>query len=424
MKPSILVVSSFPPKGQTHNKKIVGVASYTKNLLFSLSGQKIVLAEKLPGETNYTEGEIEVRRIWKRNSFLTFFQLFKEIHKFKEKTVLFEFEHAMFGGVLHLIPLPFFLFAAEKILGKKIFFVFHQVIGDIDSLSGHLNLKKNSLKTNILNLMISIFYKMVLLTVNKVIVFEEELKQRLGNFQKIEVIPHGVERFDGKLTKRETRKKLGIPNKKFVLLCFGFLAWYKGSDLIIDKFANLPKKIKKDFLLILAGGPNPNHTDKSFYNKYINKVKEKAQKNAVLVTDFVPEEQIPLYFEASDFILFPYRTFISASGPMSLALSFEKPFLISPALKAMTKTKDFAWAMRQSGISQKDLIFYLDSKGLERMLKALKTRNFRQNLVKFIKVLKNERYFEKIAVNYERILFQDSKEIAPKPYSSLDLELS
>lgn len=424
MKPSILVISSFPPKGQTHNKKIVGIASYTKNLLSSLSGHKIVLAEKLPGETNCTEGETEVRRIWKRDSFSTFFRLFMSMRKFKEKTILFEFEHAMFGEALSLIPLPFFLFFVNKILDKKVFFVFHQVIGNIDELAGHLNLKRRSLKSYILNLLIPIFYKLTLMNVTKAVVFEEDLKKRLGNSEKIEVIPHGVEIFVNKLNVGQARKQLGLPNDKFILLCFGFLAWYKGSDLIVDIFAHLPKKIRQNFSLILAGGPNPNHIGKSFYNKYINKVKESAKRNGVLVTGFVPEEEIPLYFEASDLILLPYRTFMSASGPMSLALSFEKPFLISPALNAMTKTKDFAWAMRQSGISEKDLIFRRSETNLENMLKAFQVGNLKQNLIKFNKVLRNERYFEKIAVNYERILFQGSSENVSKPYPSLKPELA
>lgn len=432
MKPSILIISSFPPKGQTHNKKIVGVASYTRNLLRSIPGRKVVLAEILPGEKNYKEDSIEVRRVWKRNSIFAFFSLFKAILKDKESsTILFEFEHAMFGGPLSLIPLPFFLFITNKVWGKKVIFVFHQVIGNINELAGHLNLKKRSLKSCILNLLIPAFYKLALMNVTKAIVFEESLKERLAKFDdplKIEVIPHGVEVFDSKLASQgdpllRTRRQLGLPNDKFILLCFGFLAWYKGSDLIIKMFAKLPKRIKENSLLILGGGPNPNYANKSFYNEYIERLKEEAQKNGILVTGFIPEEKIPLYFKASDVVLLPYRTFMSASGPMSMALSFEKPFLISSVLSPLVKTQDFKSALEKSNLSKNDLIFNLNGKSLENKIRSLKTGNLRQNLVKFSKVLKGERYFKKIAVNYERILFQGSDEIAQELYPGFEPEL-
>jgi hypothetical protein len=91
MKHSLLVISSYPPQGITHHKAVVGVATYTKNTLTSLakSDQDLsitVLAEKLPSSPDYQDGQIGIKRIWKRNSLSSQVSILQHILFSNDKT--------------------------------------------------------------------------------------------------------------------------------------------------------------------------------------------------------------------------------------------------------------------------------------------------------------------------------------------------
>ena len=369
-KKRLLVITSYPEKGTTHGKQTVGVASYAKNTLKALlqATQNLditVLAEKLDdSEHSYKDEGVAVKRVWERKSFLTFWHLTAEILNSHQKTkdILLELELAMFGGTVQLLPLPLFLLAM-KLSGRKVTIVNHQVISDIDELSGHINREKGSPVLKFYNASLKILYKAELLLASRIIVFDEVFKDklmRLGSTQKISVIPHGVETFRNVIGREEAKKKLGIKPSEFVILSFGYLAWYKGTDILVQamkKFKSTTGNKARDTLLILAGGPNTNHMDKKFYQDYIEKIENGCRDTGSWVTGYVSESDIELYYQASDIVVFPYRTLMSSSGPLSIALSFKKPFLVSAAMKEIFETNDVKKIIERLKIDKKDVYF-------------------------------------------------------------------
>jgi glycosyltransferase involved in cell wall biosynthesis len=411
----LLVISSYPEKGFIHGSSTVGIASYTKNTLLAL--QKVaseentplsitIFAEKLKNvkknELEYSEDSMKVQRIWKRDSLTVFIPLIKALVKNPAENVLIEFELSMFGGVISLLQFPFFL-ALLKLKNKTITIVLHQVIEDIGSLSAHVNLPIKSFRTTLINYCIKYFYTLLLSIVDKVIVFEEDLKEKLSKYttkNNIVVIPHGVESFLSKYSKKYAKEKLNITSE-FTILCFGYLAWYKGSDWIIKEFLKLPNK-NNPMELIMAGGPNPNHLSKPFYTTYIQSLKDMASASPFIqITDFVPEESIALYYLAADIVVLPYRTFMSSSGPLSIALSFNKPFLFSENLKAILKTSDFKESIEKLNINPKDLCFSLeDDSFIEKTQKYRENKEALLKLENVSKKLHSARQFESIAKRY------------------------
>lgn len=405
----LLVVSSYPENGKTHGKKTVGVASYTKNTLDAICNVKktdiTVLAEKFEGEDNfYTDSEIKVKRVWKRNSVFTFFLILSEIIKNHKdtKNVLVELELAMFGNQIYLIPLPFFLLVL-KILNKNVTIVIHQVISDIQELSGHISIYKPGFKTTLLNLYIKVFYFLILLFSNKAIVFDEILAERLhklGNKNKIVVIPHGVEDFKNNINKDLAKLKLKIPKNNFVILYFGYLAWYKGIDWLLNEFSKIPENKRKNITLLIAGGKNPNHLDKSSYEVFIEKVEKEAKNKSIILSGYVKQEEIPLYFQACDVVVLPYRTLMSASGPLSIAISFKKPFLVSEKLKQIFDTKDIKEIIESLKINKNDLIFPLNSSFYQKV-EAIKNNPSLQDGIKRLTMsLYNSRSWKNIGIKY------------------------
>ncbi|OGG17536.1 hypothetical protein A3D78_02775 [Candidatus Gottesmanbacteria bacterium RIFCSPHIGHO2_02_FULL_39_14] len=411
----LLVITSYPVKGKIHGVGTVGIASYTKNTLLNIlkaaktagvSLQITVLAEKLSPEQSreYTEDGIKVRRIWQRGSIGSFLEIYREVLKEEADRILLEFEVFMFGNPLNLFFFPMLLLLI-KIKSKKIYFVPHQIIADINDLSGHINLQKNSLGVKFLNVLIDLFFRISIQLTFQTIVFEESLKKKFrGNLlKKIKVIPHGVERVTPVLTAGEARKQLGIKDE-FVVLYFGFLAWYKGADWLVENIKD------QNIKLIIAGGANPNHLDKPYYHKYLKSIEEAAEASngKITVTGFVEEKNIELYFRAADLVILPYRTFMSSSGPMSIAFSFGKPVILSDALLPYKATPDFAMCMEEVNLSDEEIFFSLSDDSLNKILSGIKSHGLGK-LADFSLLMKEKRSFNRIGEDYFRFIFDDEK---------------
>lgn len=407
----LLVISSYPPKDSTHHEKIVGVASYTKNTLEALpnDAEITVFAETLPGEkNNYTTENIQVQRIWKRNSIWVFPTLFKQIlSKHKETTqILIAVEVAMFGGKVALLLLPFFI-AMLRLLRKDVTIVIHQVITDIGELSGHVYTYEG-ISAWITNIVLVLYYKAMLFTASQSIVMDEVLKQRLaslGDSKKILVIPHGVEHFSAVPSQQQAKRTLKIKKDTFVLLYFGFLAWYKGTDMLVKAIQEIPKNKRNNLTLILAGGPNPNHADKPSYMRYIQEIESICQQEGIRVTGFVPEKDIPTYFAASDLVVFPYRTLMSASGPLSMAFSFGKPFLISSSLKSIMRTKDIKECLSRSNVPEESLVITTQKDLIAKIEMMQKNQQKRKKLAMISKEMGMLRAWQTIGKYYTAVLF-------------------
>ncbi|OGH41714.1 MAG: hypothetical protein A3H79_04730 [Candidatus Levybacteria bacterium RIFCSPLOWO2_02_FULL_36_8b] len=412
MNNSLLVITSYPPQGKVHGEKVVGIASYAKNTLLSMPKNLDikVLAEKLANETNHIEENITVERVWKRKSFLLFPILLNYAIKNRDtKNVLIEFEHGMFGEMIHLIPFPLFILLL-RLLGKNVTIALHQVFSDMKAISPHININANSKLNFFFNIFFKVFYKAVLIFSTKIIVFEEELKEKLswhGNSKNIFVIPHGVEKFPkNAISKDEAKSELKLQKNTFIILCFGYLAWYKGTDWIVDKWKVESGKLKvNNIKLIIAGGANPQRLEKEYYKKYVKEIEQKCKENDILLTGFIPEDKISKYFNAADLVVFPYRTFISASGPLSIALSFNKPFIISEQLKEILETKDIKLLISKFQFQKSDLYFENENDFYKKINKIKNDTIYRNKITALSKELAEIRDWEKIGKQYYQTIF-------------------
>lgn len=407
----IVVITSYPKKDNVHGSYTVGVASYAKNTLSYLKKAArnnlsiTVLAEKLPYEKNYTHENIQVKRLWDRNSLLLFPTLLKKIRKDKKTdTVVIEFELAMFGELFYLLPFPLFLLAL-RLMGKNVVVVLHQVLTHVEEVGSHaITLPDNSTIKRLLNLGLKLFYFLLIRLSSKIIVFEENLKDKLsryGDSKKINIIPHGVESTRKISSKKSARRKLHLPENDFIVLVFGFLAWYKGTDWILHAVSHARKEKKnRNIKLILAGGPNPNHKDKAQYSRYIASLMRTARELDVSITGFVPEEQISTYYNASDVVVLPYRTHMSASGPLSMAFTFKKPFLLSNSLKDILSQEDIAKSMNHLKISSDKLTFKEQDDFIEKVYQLKKNKKLQGKLSILSEEIAHSRNWDAIGRRY------------------------
>lgn len=131
--------------------------------------------------------------------------------------------------------------------------------------------------------------------------------------------PHPIyDTYGEPMEKKEARAQLKIPENVPLVLFFGFIRKYKGLDLMLESMRETPQ------IHALVAGEC--YEDWAFYQKIIadNGLSERVH----LFTDFIPAEQVRVYFSAADLVVQPYRT-ATQSGISQIAYHFEKPMVVT-----------------------------------------------------------------------------------------------
>ena len=113
----------------------------------------------------------------------------------------------------------------------------------------------------------------------------------------------------------EAKATLHMENKK-VLLFFGYIRQYKGLKFLLEAMINL--EVEDDYHLLIVG---EFYGDRGLYSEQLALLNERQQ--LTLIDRYVPNEEIPLYFQACDIVVLPYVS-ATQSGIIQIAYGFEK----------------------------------------------------------------------------------------------------
>ncbi len=378
-----LVVSGYPQEKK--GGKNYGIAWYTKQILEPIAkkyNQKFVVLGEKNSDYRGIKSELKagrrilVLRVFNQKKISLYPEILKILNLFPLiKNVYVHSEFGMSGNLWHFgLIIPFLTLIRLK--GKKVYFFAHNIIDNVNMLSGHLNLVKNSFKSQFLNLALRFYYKSLSFLSTKIIVLDQTLKKRLSSFiskRKIITTILPVSPYDGHLTKEEAKEKLGIDQKEKVLLYFGFLTWYKGVDWLIETF-NQIKQTKVKIRLVLAGGPSYTLANQPYYQNFYRQLVTIAKQNPLItITGFVADKDLVYYFRASEALIMPYRGLMGASGVLTQAINFQLPFFIS---KPMGICLDNYWEkLINFNLKKTDLNFDHTTKDLKRILNLIKDEN-------------------------------------------------
>jgi glycosyltransferase involved in cell wall biosynthesis len=139
--------------------------------------------------------------------------------------------------------------------------------------------------------------------------------------EKINVIPHGDYSFfmpDSNLSKVDAKTALGISGNTKTLLFFGSIRPSKGLSTIILALPMVKQSINPVKLLIIG---EPYESYKS-YRALIEQ--NSLQDDIYEKLDYIPHEEVSLYFAAADLVVLPYRE-ITHSGVLQIAYAFGRP---------------------------------------------------------------------------------------------------
>ena len=165
---------------------------------------------------------------------------------------------------------------------------------------------------------------------HRIIVHSEDTKRKIeiqfNRYGDIYVIPHlnYVGAYPGLIDKEEAKRRLRLTGADLVFLCFGTVRSYKGFEDAIKNFKKLPGE---RYRLIIAGRPMNEEIEYEIKNLVSD------DPRIVAILQYIPNEDVPIYFSAADVVLLPFRK-ITTSGSAVLAMSFGRP-VVGPALGSL-----------------------------------------------------------------------------------------
>ncbi len=133
------------------------------------------------------------------------------------------------------------------------------------------------------------------------------------------VVPHPVyDGFGEPMPRDEARAALALPGGGPVFLFFGFIRRYKGLHVLLDAWAEVLRQ-RPDAGLVIAG------------EFYADEEALRAQAAALgpsvrLDAHYIPDDQIGLYFSASDAVVQPYLS-ATQSGVAQVAFHYGRPVI-------------------------------------------------------------------------------------------------
>ncbi len=139
--------------------------------------------------------------------------------------------------------------------------------------------------------------------------------------ERIHVIPHGV--LDYYLSLDGTSPTAQTSSSDQTVMFFGNIESYKGLDVLIRAFAQLPAELLARTQLLVAGSPNI----------AVAPLKKLAhdlgvERRMVWKLGYIREEEVPQLFRSASIVALPYRA-IDQSGVLMTAVAFGKAIVAS-----------------------------------------------------------------------------------------------
>jgi glycosyltransferase involved in cell wall biosynthesis len=321
-RPDVALIAPYPPRGERHGGHS-GVASYTANLAEGLADQGAnvaVVAPHLDGEpSRHADGMVDVNRAFAlgRRALPAAMSAAAQT---EAPVVHLQFELFLYGGASSLIGLPSALGRARWALGESsLVTTMHQIVDASVVDRRYTRLHRVGVPAPLAGAGIAAVQTGIVRASAATIVHESAFRRVLPTAA---VIPHGIEAVTP-VERNVARRRLGLDGR-FTVLCFGFVAPYKGLEVVLDAARHCGELVH----VVVAGGEHPRMGGEAGFAASLA-----AQHGDVATfTGWVADEDVASWFSAADVAVFPYPRPFSSSGALALALAHGTPALLSPAL--------------------------------------------------------------------------------------------
>ena len=301
----ISFLSAFPPYRGGISKHSSLILSYLseRHEVQAVNFKKLYPDIFFPGKNQYDKKLEKIgNRILNSINFFSWKRTAKYILDYKPDIFIFKFWHPFFA--------PCYSYIIKVIKGKYNL----KVIMICDNIFPHENFPFS--KKIIQNLMSRVDGFIVQSSI-----VEKELNSLIEAPLYKKVFHPIYDNYPNSIDKNQAREKLNISESKVVLF-FGFIRKYKGLDLLLNSMEEIFKK-DNDIKLLIAGECYEN---KAKYDSIINQSNHRDK--IMWIEDFIDDENVNIYFSASDVVVLPYRS-ASQSGIIPLSYHYNKPVITS-----------------------------------------------------------------------------------------------
>ncbi|MHB8694965.1 MAG: glycosyltransferase [Solirubrobacteraceae bacterium] len=322
-RPDVALIAPYPPLGVRHGG-ISGVASYASNLAGALAdaGARVeVVAPFAKGEepSREQDGAVAVRRAFPRRSGGVRAAVRAAIGT-GAPVVHLQHEFFLYGGAASTPGLIAAL-QALRARRRKAVVTMHQVVDPAGVDGSFTSMHRVAVPPWAARGGLSLIQRALSRCVDLVLVHEPAFAELLPRAAHV---PHGVEP-STQIDMAAARRSLGLSPDVLYVLCFGFLAPYKGLETVLEAATLAGPAVQA----VIAGGPHPRLLASG--DRYDEQLREHYGDRARF-TGTVPEPELPLWFAGAEVAAFMYPRPFSSSGALALAIAHGPPVLVSPEL--------------------------------------------------------------------------------------------
>ena len=314
----LAIVTAFPPSKVT-------LTEYGYYLVKHFRLQKevteiILITDKTKEEKDLNFNEegckITVKECWNFNDYSNIFKISKVLTDSKPDAVLFNLQFLKFGDKKIPAALGLLLPFICKLKGIPTISLLHNILEQVDL--DNAGFTSNKVLQKVYNFIGTTLTKFVL-TSDVLAVTMSQYKNILDKKYKaknVAIIPHGA--FD---TPPEPDYTLKQGAKQ--IMAFGKFGTYKRVEVLIEAVELIRKKTNENLEIVIAGTDSPNTPG------YLQTIKEKyAHVEQLRFTGYVAEEDVPVIFNESAMVVFPYTSTTGSSGVLHQAGSYGKAVVL------------------------------------------------------------------------------------------------
>ena len=122
-------------------------------------------------------------------------------------------------------------------------------------------------------------------------------------------------------------EKLEVEHGRRVFFLFGSLDARKGVYQFLEALLLLPDESCRQICLLMVGTPRA--SERARLDHMIDEVSNQKPIQVVTRFEYIPEADVPIYFQVSDFVLALYQQHVGMSGILLLAAAADKPVISS-----------------------------------------------------------------------------------------------
>jgi glycosyltransferase involved in cell wall biosynthesis len=319
VQPDIALITPYPPAGERHGGW-TGVASYSANLAHALSdnGANVhVIAPSEPGEPAFAQdGDVTVERPFERGAAAVPTAV-RAARRTGAEVVHLQHEAFLYGGPSSVPGLVSGLTVLRRSAPGTVV-TMHHVVDPRTVDRSFTRMHRVKAPATVARAGLAAVGSAIGRLSDRVIVHEPAFVDQVRGAM---VVPHGVEAAETR-DRKAARARLGLD--RFTVLCFGFVAPYKGLEPALDAARIAGPGVE----LVVAGGEHPRLREAG--DSYLERLRHTNPH--ARFTGFVPDSEVGDWFAATDVALFLHPHPVSTSGGVALALAHGAPFLLSPEL--------------------------------------------------------------------------------------------